>query len=93
MTALLTDRQIEEQLLQLPGWARTGNEIEQVFTFADFLGAIAFVNRLVEPAETAGHHPDIGISWNKVTIHLSTHDAGGLTEKDFSLAKQITDLA
>lgn len=93
MAALLTDRQIEEELLQLPGWARVGNEIEQVFTFTDFLGAIAFVNRLVEPAETAGHHPDISISWNKVTIRLSTHDAGGLTAMDFSLAQQITDLA
>jgi 4a-hydroxytetrahydrobiopterin dehydratase len=51
-----------------------------------------FVNKLVEPAEAAGHHPDIAISYNKVTISLTTHDAGGLTEKDFAMAKQISSL-
>jgi 4a-hydroxytetrahydrobiopterin dehydratase len=63
-----------------------------VIKFKDFVAAMDFVNKLVEPAEAAGHHPDLAISYNKVTISLTTHDAGGLTEKDFAMAKQISSL-
>jgi 4a-hydroxytetrahydrobiopterin dehydratase len=69
-----------------------GQQLKLVKTFKDFIAAIDFVNQLVEPAEAAGHHPDLEISYNKVTICLTTHDAGGLTEKDFEMAKVISNL-
>jgi 4a-hydroxytetrahydrobiopterin dehydratase len=69
-----------------------GQQLERTWIFKDFVEAIAFVNKLVEPAETAGHHPDIAISYNKVSVSLTTHDAGGLTEKDFQLALVISQL-
>lgn len=86
---LLSARDIQNHLAELPNWTLAGRQIECTRRFRDFLEAIAFVNQLVEPAEAAGHHPDISISYNKVTIALTTHDAGGLTEKDFELAKTI----
>jgi len=92
MAQLLSDTEIQSRLEQLPGWEREGNAIQRVRTFKGFIEAIAFVNKLVEPAEAAGHHPDIAISYNKVTIDLSTHDAGGLTEKDFALASVISKI-
>ncbi len=64
-----------------------------MLTFKNFLDAIEFVNKLVAPAEAAGHHPDITISYNRVTISLTTHDAGGLTQKDLTLAKTLAQLA
>ena len=78
---------------QLDGWTLKGNTIEMVKTFDGFPSAIAFVNKLVDPAEAAGHHPDLAISYNKVTITLSTHDAGGLTDQDFAMATTINGLA
>jgi 4a-hydroxytetrahydrobiopterin dehydratase len=90
--ALLSDSEITTQLSSLTGWALVGNEIQSVRKFKDFVEAIGFVNQLVAPAEAAGHHPDIAISWNKVTISLSTHDQGGLTQKDFNLAQIISGL-
>lgn len=89
---LLSDRDIQQRLTELSGWTLAGRQIEQTRRFRDFVEAIAFVNRLVEPAEAAGHHPDITISYNRVTIALTTHDAGGLTEKDFDLAKAIAQI-
>lgn len=93
MAQLLSDRDIQEHLSQLSGWTLQDKEIQTVRKFKDFIEAIAFVNKLVEPAEAAGHHPDIAISYNRVTISLSTHDAGGLTEKDFSLAQTISQMS
>lgn len=90
MAALLTPEEIQSQLGQLSGWTLNGKAIECKRTFKDFIEAIAFVNRLVEPAESAGHHPDLSISYNKVTIALTSHDAGGLTAQDFSLAAVIS---
>ncbi len=90
---VLTETQISQKIQTLPGWNLEGKEIKRVFKFADFIAAIDFVNKLVEPAEAAGHHPDIAISYNKVTISLTTHDAGGLTDKDFALAATISELA
>ena len=72
-----------------PGWARAGAEIRRVYRFADFREALAFVNRVGAFAEAASHHPDIDIRYNAVTLALTTHDAGGLTGKDFDLARAI----
>ncbi len=90
---VLTETQISQKIHTLPGWDLEGKEIKRVFKFPDFIAAMDFVNKLVEPAEAAGHHPDIAISYNKVTISLTTHDAGGLTDKDFALAATISQLA
>ncbi|BAY53166.1 pterin-4a-carbinolamine dehydratase [Thermostichus vulcanus NIES-2134] len=93
MAERLSPADIEAQLANLPGWKQVGDRLEQTFTFKDFLGSIAFVNRLVDPAEQAGHHPDLSISWNRVTVCLTTHDVGGITQKDIDLAKVISNLA
>jgi 4a-hydroxytetrahydrobiopterin dehydratase len=92
MAQTLSDTEIQQRLSELSDWTLQGKEIQCVRKFNDFIEAIGFVNRLVEPAETAGHHPDITISYNKVTITLTTHDAGGLTEKDFEVAKIISQI-
>jgi 4a-hydroxytetrahydrobiopterin dehydratase len=76
-----------------PLWGRTGDVIARTFEFADFVVAMKFVNAVAEIAEATQHHPDIDIRWNKVTLALTTHDAGGLTEKDFALARQCDALA
>ena len=89
---VLNQTQVEEKLQTLPDWTTDGETISRTFKFKDFLGSIDFVNKLVEPAEKAGHHPDITISYNKVTIDLTTHDAGGITQKDFDLAGTISQL-
>lgn len=77
----------------LPDWQRNGEIITRTFRFKDFPAALKFVNAVGEIAEQVQHHPDIDIRWNKVTLALTTHDAGGLTEKDFSLARQCDALA
>ncbi|MGF1568425.1 MAG: 4a-hydroxytetrahydrobiopterin dehydratase [Nodosilinea sp.] len=92
MAALLSDSDIQAQLSQLPDWSLDGKTITSVRTFKDFVTAIKFVNQLVEPAEAAGHHPDLQISYNRVAITLSTHDAGGLTQKDLAMAEVISNL-
>ena len=90
---LLSEQEVTQQIKSLPDWTLEGKELRRTFQFKNFVEAIDFVNRLVEPAETAGHHPDLAISYNKVTVSLTTHDAGGLTQKDFDLAKTISQLA
>ncbi len=75
---------------QIDGWEYTNNALEQRFTFADFAAALAFINKVGVVAEELNHHPDISNSYNKVTLRLSTHDAGGVTEKDIELAKKIS---
>ena len=89
----LTETEINQQIQSLPDWTREDDIISRTFEFKDFVAAIAFVNQLVEPAEAAGHHPDLEISYNRVKVSLTTHDAGGLTQKDFDLAKTISQLA
>ena len=84
--AKLTPAGIKTALARVPAWTRRGAVIRRTFEFADFLAAMKFVNTIAKLAEKAGHHPDIDIRWNKVTLALTTHDAGGLTEKDFALA-------
>jgi 4a-hydroxytetrahydrobiopterin dehydratase len=92
MGLLLSEAEIQERAKQLEGWRVKGKELRLNRKFKDFVAAIAFVNQIVEPAETAGHHPDLKISYNKVSVTLTTHDAGGLTAKDFDLAQVISGL-
>ncbi|MDQ4071265.1 MAG: 4a-hydroxytetrahydrobiopterin dehydratase [Actinomycetota bacterium] len=87
--ARMADEEIEARLEDLEGWERSGDSIRKQFKLDDFVGSVEFVNRLVAPAEDMGHHPDLEISWNKVTVSLSTHSQGGLTEADFDLAARI----
>ena len=86
MSLLLSESEIQDRLSSVPGWRHEGKTIVREFEFKDFPGAIDFVNRIAEAAESAWHHPDIDVRWNKVRLSLSTHDQGGLTAKDFDLA-------
>ncbi|ANV85396.1 4a-hydroxytetrahydrobiopterin dehydratase [Picosynechococcus sp. PCC 7003] len=92
MATRLTDTEIQAQLSQFSEWSQVDNKIQRLFKFKNFVEAVDFVNQLVEPAEAADHHPDIEISYNKVTVNLTTHDAGGLTQKDFDLAGTFNQL-
>jgi len=92
MAQLLTESEIQERANSLSGWTVEGKKLQTTKKFKDFVAAIEYVNKLVEPAESAGHHPDIEISYNKVKVTLTTHDAGGLTQKDFDLAKVISEI-
>ncbi|BAQ61170.1 pterin-4-alpha-carbinolamine dehydratase [Geminocystis sp. NIES-3708] len=89
---VLNELEIRQKLANLPDWMTNGQAITKTYKFKDFIQAVEFVNRLVIPAEKAGHHPDLEISYNKVTIHLTTHDAGGITQKDFDLATEIVKI-
>jgi len=91
--ALLGDAEVEEKLAGLPGWQRSGSAIEKEFKREDFVGSVRFVDALVEPAEAMNHHPDVAISWDTVTVSLSSHSEGGLTAADFELAAKIDALA
>lgn len=91
--ARLSDAEIEEKLTGLSGWERSGEAIEKRFERGDFVGSVDFVSHLVEPAEGMGHHPDVAISWDTVTVTISTHSEGGLTAADFELAAKIDALA
>ncbi|HEY7150445.1 MAG TPA: 4a-hydroxytetrahydrobiopterin dehydratase [Solirubrobacterales bacterium] len=86
---LLSDSEIESRLEALAGWERQQDAIVKTFELADFVGSVEFVRKLVGPAEELGHHPDLSISWNKVSVTITTHAAGGLTENDFELARRI----
>jgi 4a-hydroxytetrahydrobiopterin dehydratase len=89
---ILSEDQIVSRLKQLKGWSRSGSEIRKVVESADFVHAMGLVNSIALLAEKQNHHPDIDIRWNKVTLVLSTHSAGGLTDNDFKLAKSIDEL-
>ena len=90
--AKLNASQIKTALVKVPDWKKRGATIARTFQFKDFVDAIKFVNAFAKLAEKAWHHPDIDIRWNKVTLTLTTHSEGGLTEKDFELAKQFDRL-
>jgi 4a-hydroxytetrahydrobiopterin dehydratase len=85
----LSEEAIAAALASLSGWERVGDVICRQFKFADFKAAMAFANRVAALAEEANHHPDILIEYDTVTLTLSSHDAGGLTERDFRLAARI----
>ena len=91
--AVLSDEEIDRRLGELAGWSREGDALTRTFEFDGFTGSVEFVNRITPPAEEMNHHPDLAISWNKVTVSLSTHSQGGITESDFELAARVADLA
>jgi 4a-hydroxytetrahydrobiopterin dehydratase len=91
--AVLSDDEIDRRLGEAEGWERDGDALRKQFQFDDFKGSVDFVNRLTPVAEEMNHHPDLSISWNKVTVSLSTHSQGGITENDFELASRIDPLA
>ncbi|MEH2143710.1 4a-hydroxytetrahydrobiopterin dehydratase [Nostoc sp.] len=92
MAQLLTEAEIQENAKVLLGWTVEDSKLQTTRKFKDFIQAIEFVNKLVESAESAGHHPDIEISYNKVKITLTTHDVGGLTQRDFDVARAISQI-
>jgi len=89
----LSPSDVETRLRALPAWRIEAGELTRTFTHKDFRDALAFVNKVGDLAEQAGHHPDIDIRYNKVRLTLVTHDAGGLTAKDFDLAASVDHLA
>lgn len=89
---LLSSDQLDLELATVPAWTRDGDRIVRTIEAPSFLGALDLVNAIGRAAEDADHHPDIDIRWRTVTLALSTHDAGGLTEKDFALALVIDEL-
>jgi 4a-hydroxytetrahydrobiopterin dehydratase len=82
----LSNAEIKTHLVAVPDWQIESGELVRTFLFKDFRQSLAFVNQVGEVAEKAGHHPDIDIRYNKVRLALITHDAGGITAKDFDLA-------
>ena len=91
--ALLEESEIEAALVGLDGWERRGAAIAKRFGCGDFVGSVKFVEALVGPAEAMGHHPDLEISWDTVTVTISTHSEGGLTAADFELAGKVDALS
>lgn len=83
---------IGKELTNIPNWERAGKEITRRFEFANFDEAVRFVNRVAELSQRMNHHPDVDIRWNRVTLSLSTHSKGGLTVKDFNLAREINEV-
>jgi 4a-hydroxytetrahydrobiopterin dehydratase len=88
----LERQQVAEALQKLSNWTLQGDQIERLLTFEDFVDAMIFVNKVAEIAEEEGHHPEIRIVYNRVMLALTTHDAGGLTLKDFQMARRINEL-
>ena len=80
----LSADQVQENLGELPNWSLNSDSLQRTFRFDDFLASMAFVDRIAQLAEQMQHHPDIMIRYNKVTLTLTTHDAGGITENDFT---------
>lgn len=89
MRTPLSDIEIQRDLGTLPGWVRRGNELTRTYEFRTFGDAVAFVDRIAPLADSLDHHPDIDIRYTKVTLHLSTHSAGGITAMDVTLARRI----
>ena len=89
---LLNESEIRSKFKSLKGWKHEANELKKTITLKDFVHAMGFVNSVALLAEKINHHPDIDIRWNKVSLVLSTHSAGGLTEFDFTLARMIDEL-
>jgi 4a-hydroxytetrahydrobiopterin dehydratase len=88
----LTSKQISLHLKDVPNWSKRAQTIVRTFKFEGFLKSIDFVNRIARKAQKINHHPDIDIRFDKVTLTLTTHDEGGITEKDFSMARQSDEV-
>ena len=93
MSTVLSDAEVQQALPQLPGWKKSGNTIERTFQFGNFVEAMDFVNQIAEAAEAVNHHPDIHISYSKVTLVLVSHDSGGVTQRDLRMAAKINEIA
>jgi len=93
MREKLSDLEIQRALGGLPGWSRRGETLNKTFAFDRFADGIAFVDRVAKAADEMNHHPDIDVRYTKVTMTLSTHDAGGITKSDLQLADRIEALA
>ena len=93
MRQKLSDLEIQRALGGLAGWSRRGDVLTKTFTFEKFADGIAFVGRVAKKADEMDHHPDIDIRYTKVTMALSTHDAGGITSSDLKLAERIEETA
>ena len=87
----LSPEQVKANLVDLPEWSLNGDSLQRTFRFESFAASMAFANQVAELADQMQHHPDIMIRFNKVTLTLTTHDAGGLTERDFSFARAADD--
>lgn len=85
----MSESEIKTALESIPEWNEVGGELQRTFQFDDFVASMAFVNRVAEAAEADEHHPDILVRYNKVTLTMSTHDANGITSRDFRLATAI----
>ena len=88
----LSDIEIHRELGALPGWTRRGNTLVKAFVFQTFAAGIEWVRRVADLAELRDHHPDLDIRYTRITVCLSTHSAGGITTKDFDLARGIEGL-
>jgi 4a-hydroxytetrahydrobiopterin dehydratase len=88
---VLTAQEISLHLKAIPNWSKRAKAIHRTFKFEGFLSSLAFVNRIAKRAQKMNHHPDIDVRFNKVTLALTTHDEGGLTENDFTLARQCDE--
>ena len=93
MASRLSDLEIQRALGTLPGWSRRADVLTKTFTWPTFAQGIAYVTRVAKAADAMNHHPDIDIRYTKITCALSTHDAGGITERDLELARQIEQVA
>jgi len=89
MRQKLSDLEIQRALGSLSGWSRRGDTLTKTFTFEKFADGIAFVDRVAKVADAMDHHPDIDIRYTRITLSLSTHDAGGITQSDLTLAERI----
>jgi 4a-hydroxytetrahydrobiopterin dehydratase len=90
MADLIKQSELKDRMKKIPEWELEKNQIERTFEFDDFVDAIDFVDRVAEVAEEEEHHPDIDIRYNHVTLALISHDAGGITERDATMAARIT---
>lgn len=88
----LSDQEVTERLSQLGGWQVEDGKLTKSFKFADFMGAVEFVNKVARVAEAQGHHPDLQVSWGLVVVSLISHSVGALTDSDFNLASMIDQL-
>ena len=93
MPSKLSDLEIRRSLSSLPGWSRRGEAVSKTYSFGRFADGIRFVDQVAEVADSMNHHPDIDIRYTKVTFTLSTHDAGGITQRDLDLAQKIEQAA
>lgn len=93
MSNVLIGAELLQAVHNLPGWNVNGNAIERVFEFSNFVEAMGFVNRIAEAAEAVNHHPDITINYNKVKLSLTSHDSGGVTQRDLRMAGKINEIS